>query len=365
MDVSLEKVKVGTSGGGYEILIGSGLVNDAGGLIRGLLKGKAFLITDENVFKLYGERLIGSLNKAGVNAHVISLEPGESSKSVESLQRVYEELAENAVNRNDIIIAFGGGVAGDLAGFAAATILRGIRYVQIPTTLLSQVDSSVGGKTAINLKAGKNLAGAFYQPALVIIDPQCLNTLPDREFSSGMAEVIKYGVILDEELFSTLEQNGGRECVMALCPYVIGKCCELKAGIVGLDEKDNGRRNLLNFGHTFGHVYEHMGGYQRYTHGQAVAAGMCAAARIGVRLGVTDPAVVGRLEALVEQFGLPLQLEHNVEAYRPVMQRDKKARGQSVTFILPEVMGNAVARQIELDRLLELYKGEYACDIEN
>ena len=258
------------------------------------------------------------------------------------------------LTRTDAVVALGGGVVGDLAGFAAASILRGVDFIQIPTTLLAQVDSSVGGKVAIDLKAGKNLAGAFWQPRGVLIDPDCLDTLPDRTFSDGMAEVIKYGCIRDDDFFWMLDRCGGRAGVMEHIEQVIYTCCNLKRQVVLQDERDTGVRMTLNFGHTIGHAFELAGHYQVWTHGQGVAAGMSWAAQLGVALGVTPPEVVGQIRTTVGKFGLPIDIPCPWETMVEAVDLDKKRSGDSITLILLARLGRAVPHRMKKDELLAL-----------
>ena len=258
------------------------------------------------------------------------------------------------LTRTDAVVALGGGVVGDLAGFAAASILRGVDFIQIPTTLLAQVDSSVGGKVAIDLRAGKNLAGAFWQPKGVLIDPDCLDTLPDRTFSDGMAEVIKYGCIRDDDFFWMLDRCGGRAGVMEHIEQVIYTCCDLKRQVVLQDERDTGVRMTLNFGHTIGHAFELAGHYETWTHGQGVAAGMSWAAQLGVALGLTPPSLAVRIAQLVQAFGLPRSIPCTGEEYAAAIGLDKKGAGESITLILLDRPGHAMRYPLKKQQLLSL-----------
>lgn len=257
------------------------------------------------------------------------------------------------LTRTDGVVALGGGVVGDLAGFAAATVLRGVDFIQIPTTLLAQVDSSVGGKVAIDLKAGKNLAGAFWQPKRVLIDPEVLHTLPDRTFSDGMAEVIKYGCIRDREFFDLLDRCGGRAGVMDHIEDVLYTCCDLKRQVVLEDERDTGVRMTLNFGHTIGHAFELAGNYETWTHGQGVAAGMHWAARIGVRLGVTPEEAVPAIRGILEKYGLPTSIPCPREVMTRAIGLDKKNAGGDIHLIVLTRLGWAEPRRMSRDGLLE------------
>ena len=294
----------------YDIHIAPGRLDDTGKLCQHVLPRATRLavVTDDTVGGLYAHRLLQSLWARGYTASVISLPAGEQTKSLHNLGVLYDSFMEMGLTRTDAVVALGGGVVGDLAGFAAATILRGVDFVQVPTTLLAQVDSSVGGKVAIDLPAGKNLAGAFWQPRLVVMDPEVLDTLEDKTFSDGMAEVIKYGCIRDAAFFRALEKTPSRRAVMENIESVLYTCCDLKRAVVEKDERDTGERMVLNFGHTLGHAYEKAGHYETWTHGQAVAAGMCLAARLGAALGVTPAGVPERVEALVSAFGLPTRI---------------------------------------------------------
>ena len=255
------------------------------------------------------------------------------------------------LTRTDAVVALGGGVVGDLAGFAAASILRGVDFIQIPTTLLAQVDSSVGGKVAIDLQAGKNLAGAFWQPKLVLMDP---DTLDDRTFADGMAEVLKYGCIFDRAFFDLLAGRPSRGALMADIESILYTCCDLKRSVVIRDERDTGERMLLNFGHTLGHAYELAGHYETWTHGQAVAAGMVLAARLGVALGVTPAEVPGQVEAAVAALDLPTRIDCTHADYAAAIGLDKKGAGEDITLILLEALGRAVPHKMPKAELLKL-----------
>ena len=345
----------------YEIQIERGALDRAGELCAKALPRarKLAVITDSNVERLYLVRTGESLRKAGFQVECFTIPAGESSKNAQQLVRLWEQLMAFGMTRTDAVVALGGGVVGDLAGFVAATLLRGVDFVQIPTTLLAQVDSSVGGKVAIDLQAGKNLAGAFWQPSLVIIDPDCLNTLPDRTFSDGMAEVIKYGCILDEALFELLDRCGGRAGVMEHIEEVVYTCCDLKRRVVVEDERDTGARQLLNFGHTIGHAFELAGHYETWTHGQGVAAGMNWAAQLGVALGVTPPGAVERIQEILEKYDLPLDIPCPWDTMTRAVGLDKKRTGDSIYLIVLEQLGKAVRRKMTRDELLGLLEPMY------
>jgi 3-dehydroquinate synthase len=303
---------------------------------------KAAVVTDSNI----ATRQKPALEEMAAGAPVLVLPPGESTKSLESLGRVLDFLAENRLDRTGAVVAIGGGVIGDLAGFSAASYLRGIDYFQVPTTLLAMVDSSVGGKTGINLKAGKNLVGAFHQPRGVFIATGVLTTLPAREFAAGMAEVIKNGLLGDEELFGRLEHSPLTIASSDL-PAVIRRCCAIKARIVEADERElarEGGRALLNLGHTFGHAIEQTTGYGRYLHGEAVAIGLAAAARLSQKLGHLAAADVARVEAVLAAHALPVRLTDSLAAAELIaaMTRDKKVRAGLPRFVVLTRLGEAV-----------------------
>ena len=343
----------------YDIHIAPGRLDDTGKLCQQVLPRATRLavVTDDTVGGLYAHRLLQSLWARGYTASVISLPAGEQTKSLHNLGVLYDSFMEMGLTRTDAVVALGGGVVGDLAGFAAATILRGVDFVQVPTTLLAQVDSSVGGKVAIDLPAGKNLAGAFWQPRLVVMDPEVLDTLEDKTFSDGMAEVIKYGCIRDAAFFRALEKTPSRRAVMENIESVLYTCCDLKRAVVEKDERDTGERMVLNFGHTLGHAYEKAGHYETWTHGQAVAAGMCLAARLGAALGVTPAGVPERIEALVSAFGLPTRIACTQADYAAAIGLDKKGAGDQITLVLLEDLGRAVLHRMSKRELLGLLEG--------
>ena len=349
------------AGSGYDSIIGSGLIDSAGKYISSALpKAKRlFVVTDSNVSPLYGARLVASLEIESFEVHTHVVPAGETSKSAENLISLWEWMTAHAITRTDAVVALGGGVVGDLAGFAASTVLRGVGLVQIPTTLLSQVDSSVGGKTAIDLSTGKNLAGTFYQPDLVLMDPETLRTLPDREFAAGMAEVVKYGCIWDAGFFGFLKARPGREALMADIAHILHTCCDIKRQVVETDEHDTGLRMILNFGHTLGHAYELAGGYARWTHGEAVAAGMVTAAKLGVALGVTDPDVPGQIEAILSPLGLPVTIDCDFNDLEKAVGIDKKSAGDDVTLILLERIGAVRPMKLPKAEVLDVLAGMY------
>ena len=354
----MKTLNVNLPGRAYDILIERGLLSRAGELCRAALPraGRLFVVTDSTVGPLYLNRIIPSLENAGFETAVCEIPAGEASKCVEQLSRLWECMMDFGLTRTDAVAALGGGVVGDLAGFAAATVLRGVDFVQIPTTLLSQVDSSVGGKVAIDLQHGKNLAGAFWQPRLVLMDPAVLGTLDDKAFADGMAEVIKYGCIRDAAFLSWLEQRPSRQEIMAEIEHVLYTCCDIKRAVVVEDERDTGARMVLNFGHTLGHAYELAGHYRIWTHGQAVAAGMVKAAELGVTLGVTPAGLPERIGVLLGCFGLPVAIPCAHEDYAAAVGLDKKGAGDSISVILLEEAGRAMAHPMPKAELLEELK---------
>jgi 3-dehydroquinate synthase len=300
------------------------------------------VVTDSNVGPLYAEAVTKALNTAGFTSRVVTVPAGERSKSVHALKELWDGFVALDMDRDSTVIALGGVVVGDLAGFAAATYMRGVRCVQIPTTMLACVDSSVGGKTAINLESGKNLVGAFHQPEAVLIDPSVLETLPKRELRAGLAEVIKCGVIMDEAFFGWLEAN--IEKLLRLGPAVttkaIQRCCELKAEIVALDERESDRRAILNYGHTVGHALETVARYEDLIHGEAIAVGMVLASRVAEKLGMVASEVTARQKALLEQAGLPTTVKGlDASKVLETMRHDKKTRGGKLTMVLPTRIG--------------------------
>ena len=328
----------------YPIHIGSGLCTQAALIPEALLKGKAVVITNVTVAPLYLESVLTALRARGAECIPIVLPDGEAYKSWETLNRIFDELLSHRCERKTPLIALGGGVIGDLTGFAAATYQRGVPFIQIPTTLLSQVDSAVGGKTAINHPQGKNMIGAFYQPQVVIADMDTLRTLPPRELAAGLAEVIKYGFIRDAEFLDWLEKNIDR--LTALEPealaFAVERSCQNKADVVAKDERETGDRALLNFGHTFGHAVEAGMGYGAWLHGEAVAAGMVMAARFSEKLGYIGKADVQRVVDILKRAKLPVAApELGAERYLDLMGHDKKVEGGKIKFILLKKPGEA------------------------
>jgi len=328
----------------YEVYIGAGLLERAGAMLRECrVRGSVVVVTDSRVRSLHGQALEASLTAAELKPAVIELPEGERQKSLEAAGRIYEDLTNLKAERNTPILALGGGVIGDLAGFVAATYLRGVPLVQVPTTLLAQVDSSIGGKVAVNHGRLKNRIGAFYQPRMVISDIATLSTLSAGEISDGLAEVIKYGVILDAPLFRYIERN--RDKIKALdgaaLEHVVYRCARIKAQVVAKDELDLFLRNILNYGHTVGHALETASGFA-LRHGEAVAIGMVAAGRIAQRMGAFTAEEAQRIEDLLARAGLPTRLPpYPVEQLMEIMQHDKKMRRGKLVFILPRAIGDA------------------------
>jgi 3-dehydroquinate synthase len=328
----------------YPIHIGAALLNGIGDLLPATRSGRAVIVTNPVVAAHHLDLLQKGLERAGMRCDVIVVPDGEAHKDWATLYDLHTRLLELKAERSTMLIALGGGVIGDLAGFAAATYQRGMPLVQIPTTLLAQVDSSVGGKTAVNHPLGKNMIGAFYQPSAVIIDSATLSTLPDREYASGLAEVVKYGAIRSPELFAWLESNvepllGRDDAALA---HAIHESCRIKAEIVAADERETGERALLNFGHTFGHAIEVGTGYGTWLHGEAVAAGMVLAAELSVRVLGLPCAERNRLQALLERVKLPTRAPAlGVERYLELISRDKKVEASVMRFVLLEALGRA------------------------
>jgi 3-dehydroquinate synthase len=354
-------VRVDLGPRGYDIAIGGGLLAGAGQRIERIKpKAKAAIVTDETVAKLYLDPCRRALAAAGIEAAPIVIAPGEGSKSFATYERVVDAMLQSRIERGDLVIALGGGVVGDLAGFAAATVLRGIDLVQIPTTLLAQVDSAVGGKTGIDTPRGKNLVGAFHQPLLVIADTDLLDSLSPREFRAGYAEVAKYGLINDAAFFGWLEKNwknvfaGGSDRA-----HAVAASCRAKAAIVGRDEREAGERALLNLGHTFGHALEAAAGYsERLLHGEAIAIGIVLAFRLSSRLGLCRREDVTRVAAHFSAVGLPTKLADvkgelpGTDALIALMAQDKKVRGGALVFILARGIGKAeIAEGVDIQAL--------------
>ena len=364
-------VRVELGARSYDILIGAGVLSDAGAALKPVLsRPRTVIVTDEHVAAAHLPAVRDACAGAGIESDAIVLPPGEATKSFAQLERLCGELIDRKVGRDDIVLALGGGVIGDLAGFAAAILRRGVDFVQAPTTLLAQVDSSVGGKTAINVAQGKNLVGAFHQPRLVLADVGVLDTLPEREVLAGYAEVVKYGLLGDRDFFDWLEVNGPAVVAgdRAARIEAVARSCEAKARIVAADERESGERALLNLGHTFGHALEAEGGYDgRILHGEAVAIGMVQAFEMSARLGLCAGQDVERVRRHFEAVGLPRRPADRglagVPAERLVdhMAQDKKVRDGRLTFVLVRGIGEAfVTRDVEAPAVTAYLSGEAA-----
>lgn len=359
------KVLVDLGERSYGIFVGADVFKDAAKHLAPLVKRrKCLLVSDGGVYSLYADRAVDSLCKAGAYVYASVFKAGEGSKNLSTVERIYRKAAGAALDRDSVIVALGGGVPGDVAGFVASTYMRGIRFVQIPTTLLAMVDSSVGGKTGVDLPEGKNLVGAFWQPSLVLIDPSFLKTLPERELRCGMAEIVKTAVILDGRLFKTLEREGGKLLKLKTpsISKVIARCCELKAQVVSADEREGGLRAILNYGHTFGHAIETATGYDSIAHGEAVSIGMCMAADLAVGAGVLDRKSAERQESLLESLSLPRRISGcDPEEILSAMYKDKKTRGDKLNFVLPVKIGEARLFK-DVPRSLALQSVRGRCD---
>ena len=335
-----------SAGGGYDILIGRGQLADCGARIRAAAGGEtAALICDGNAEPFYGEPVAASLAAAGYRVCRYTLTPGEQSKNGQEFLKLLSFCARSDLTRSDVIVALGGGVTGDLAGFVAASYLRGVSFVQIPTTLLAMVDSSVGGKTAIDLPEGKNLAGAFYQPRLVLCDPDTLDTLSPQIVADGLAEAVKYGVLRSPSLFEALQASFDIE-------EVIAECVRIKRDMVDEDERDNGIRQLLNLGHTVGHAIEALSRFG-ITHGHGVAAGMAIVTRAAEAHGDCAAGTAAAVEAVLRANGLPTGMDYPLEALLEAMQHDKKRAGGSITLIIPRQIGVCERKKLPMDQLAE------------
>jgi len=358
----METVRVSLGERSYDIFIGSGILGRIGSTMKTLSAGgtapsMVALVSNPTVHGLYGETVTASLKGAGLGTVEIIIPDGEEYKSLLWAEYIWGELLKARLDRQSIIVALGGGVIGDIAGFAASTYMRGIRYVQAPTTLLAQVDSSVGGKTGVNHPLGKNMIGAFHQPSLVWIDTSALKSLPRREFISGMAEVIKYGVIWDSGLFEYLKHN--RDKILGLddgaLTHIVMRSCSIKAEVVSRDERESGLRAILNFGHTIGHAIETATGYTRYLHGEAVAMGMA----IEARLGTISAEEASRIKGVIDAYGLPSLLPDDIDisSVMEAMEVDKKALGGELRFVLPLQIGKVRVQAVERERVRRLLKG--------
>jgi len=339
----MQRLKINLGDRSYDILLGSGLLDNLGRFLSKILKpSRIVLITHPSLFQLYGDKVLSGFKNQNWTVDVIEIQEGETSKTLGQAEKIFDRLLDLKCDRKSVLIALGGGVIGDLVGFVAATFQRGIPFVQVPTTLLSQVDSSVGGKTAVNHPKGKNMIGAFYQPCLVVADLDVLRTLPEKEFRAGLAEIIKYGVISDANLFDYLEKNTekilrqNKECLT----YIIKTSCSIKAAVVERDERESHHRMVLNFGHTIGHAIEALTNYSEFIHGEAVAIGMVFAAKLSQQLGKCQEEVPKRLERLIRNCNLPAGLpDLNSNAIIESLYHDKKTIDQKIKFILVKEIG--------------------------
>jgi len=355
----IRRVEVNLGNRSYPILIGENLLAALGTEVRARIHGERVLvISNPTVRGLYGKRAEESLAGAGLTVVWGEMPDGEEYKTLETVSRLYDLAVEAELDRGCAVVGLGGGVVGDTAGFVAATYMRGVPFVQVPTTLLAQVDSSVGGKVGVNHPKGKNMIGAFYQPRLVLADIGTLASLPSGEIRAGLAEVIKYGVIWDAPFFNWLEENVER--LLELDPdaitYAVAQACGIKADVVAADETEQGRRQILNYGHTFGHAVEALTGYRRFRHGEAVAIGMATAARMAERMGILGSGDRQRIEALIVRTGLPVEMprDFTAEQYLEAMAHDKKARSGVLTFVLPSAIGKVQLQALSPSQLLSL-----------
>jgi 3-dehydroquinate synthase len=356
----LKRISVSLGARSYEIVIGHLILGKLGEALRGLnLGSKQMIVTSRTVWTLYGKMVRDSLEENGFKVSVTLVDDDEDAKSLGTVATIFDKLLENEFERSSGIVALGGGVVGDLAGFAAATYMRGIRFVQVPTTLLAQVDSSIGGKTGINYPNAKNLIGAFHQPRLVWTDVFTLSTIPERELRSGLAEIIKYSIIADPEILQLLPEDHISFSNLSVedLTEIISRCCSIKAKIVEADEKDQGIRSILNYGHTIGHALESMTRYGYYTHGEAVAIGMTAAARISLAIKATDHETIQSQEAIIKNAGLPTTIDHPTSPADILysLNKDKKRRDEKVNWILPRRIGEVfMTEDVQSEVVLEV-----------
>jgi 3-dehydroquinate synthase len=336
-------VEVNLGSRSYRIVVASGALQSVGPRLRELPLGtRAALVSDGTVMRLYGKPVVASLEAAGFTVTTIDVPEGEAAKTLTVAQHCWDQLLTAGLDRTSTVLALGGGAVGDVAGFVAATYMRGVNFVQLPTTVLAQVDASVGGKTAIDHPLGKNMIGAFHQPRLVVVDPAVARTLPEREFRSGLAEIVKHGIVLDADYFAELERDlaplAARD--LGVLERIIGGSCRLKASVVERDEREAELRHVLNYGHTIGHALEAATGYARYTHGEAVALGIVAEARLARRLGIAGDETTARQERMLEALGLPVRAPAiDVEPVVSAIARDKKAKDGRVPFVLAPRIG--------------------------
>jgi len=336
----------------YPLYIQRGALSALGSRIKERFPdSKVVIISDDKVFSLYGQKAIESIEKEGLEVNSIIVGQGEDSKSLEVLKYVFDKLIEYETIRTDVIVALGGGVVGDLTGFAASCYLRGVKYIQVPTSLLAQVDSSIGGKTAVNLEQGKNLIGAFYHPSMVIIDADVLETLDDENFACGMAEVIKTSLILDEDLFKVLKKYNSREAIQPIISDIITSCCKNKLRVVKQDEKDTGERLKLNFGHTLGHALEKCKDIN-ISHGHAVAVGMAVFTKASESMGLTTQGTYSEIKPLLKDFNLPYEMpQADIKKAMEYAKRDKKTFNSKLKIVLIKKVGESFIHPISYDDL--------------
>jgi len=352
----MESLQVNLKHKTYQVHIKRGITKELGKHLRAQCSGeKVAIITDKNVYHIYGKQVLQTLNSEGFETHVIAIEPGEKSKTLATLNDVFGELVRAKISRRDLILTLGGGVVGDLGGFAAATFLRGIPYVQVPTSLLAQVDSSIGGKVAVDLPYGKNLIGSFCHPDAVFIDPDVLETLDPREFNNGMAEVIKYSCIKDRQLFEELMSFSKDELTDNI-DRIIFKCLTIKKNVVEEDETDRGSRMMLNFGHTLGHAIEKYFNYSKYAHGEAVAIGMYQVTKNSESMGLTEHGTSLMLKELLSKHSLPHQMpESDAAQIVETIALDKKSKGKSIDIVLLSSIGECFIKNICKDEVAKYF----------
>ncbi len=354
----MQSLRVELGPASHPVHVGAGILDDLGRLTSeaGIKAGRVALVTDSNVERHYSARAIAALKKTGFAPEIITIPAGEASKSQAVLETIYDRMVAAEIDRSGAIFALGGGVVGDVAGFAAATYLRGIAVVQVPTTMVAQVDSSLGGKTGINHPRAKNLIGAFHQPRVIVADVDTLRTLPEREFREGLAEVIKYGAIMDAPMIADLERDLGRIIARdtTTLEVVVARSLRHKAAVVAADEREGGLRKILNFGHTVGHALEASAGYGSFLHGEAVAIGMMVATALSEIYGGLSADEGSRLVRLIDQAGLPTQMPQNARTpdFVAALRLDKKRTENAVEFVVLEQLGRATTRRLDFDQIL-------------
>ena len=349
----MKKIVLNIKNFSYDILIDFNLIDNIGSIIKEYFESKrVFVITDSNVVRFHGEKIKNILDASNIKFSTYVLPAGEASKNIDTVNDIYNSLANSEITRHDIIIAFGGGVVGDIAGFVASTWMRGVRFIQVPTTVLACVDSSVGGKTGINISAGKNLVGSFYHPSLVLIDANMLKTLPDREFFSGVAEIVKHSLLFDSDMFKYLEENNKRLDIEKNICELLEKNCILKGRVVQRDFKELHERMMLNFGHTVGHSVEKHLGYGHFLHGEAVSIGIMFALKLGVKLGITkNESLIERVSSLLKLLNLPTDLPIGIDVLSAI-KLDKKRMSNSINFIFIEDIEKPLIKEIDIEKII-------------